>query len=72
MRFFTNGTWRPRLPSIEQIDTPIGQRCLACGAAITTDDCGISMIHADATGDAYRPWHLTCFRASLGIESAQA
>lgn len=72
MRFFTNGTWRPRSSSIEQIATPIGECCLACGKAIKTDDCGISMIHSDVSGDAYRPWHLACFRDSLGIESAQA
>lgn len=71
MRFFTNGTWRPRL-EIEQIDTPVGESCLACGAAIQADDCGVSMIHMSAHGDAYRPWHLACFRRSIGIEGAEA
>jgi hypothetical protein len=72
MKFFTNGTWRPRLDEIEQIATPVGESCLACGAAIQADDCGVSMIHMGAHGDAYRPWHLACFRRSLGIEGAQA
>jgi hypothetical protein len=72
MRFFTNGTWRPRLSTIEQIATPVGDRCLACGKPIEIDDCGVSMIHMDGSGDAYRPWHLACFRVSLGIEDAQA
>jgi hypothetical protein len=72
MRFFTNGSWRPRLPSIEQIDTPIGQHCLACNKAIAADDCGVSMIHSDATGNAYRPWHLACFHEALGIEKVRA
>jgi hypothetical protein len=74
MQFFTNGTWSPRSPEIEQIETPVGEKCLACCRPIEVDDCGISMLHADATvgdissGDAYRPWHLACFRRALGIE----
>ena len=72
MRFFTNGTWRPRLAAMAEIPTPVGESCLACGGAIAADDCGVSMVHMDSSGDAYRPWHLACFRASLGIESAQA
>jgi len=72
MRFFTNGTWRPRLTAIEEIPAPVGERCLACGAPICTDDCGISMVHMDASGDTHRPWHLACFRAALGIEGAKA
>lgn len=72
MRFFTNGTWRPRSAVITEIPTPVGERCLACGEAIATEDCGVSMVHMDASGNAYRPWHLACFRRSLGIEGAQA
>lgn len=72
MKFFTNGTWRPRLDAIAQIATPVGERCLACDAAIQADDCGVSMVHMDTSGNAYRPWHLACFRRSLGIENAQA
>lgn len=78
MKFFTDGTWEPRSPEIERVATPVGERCLACGRAIEPDDCGVSMIHADASigaalnGDAYRPWHLVCFRAALGIEGAKA
>lgn len=78
MRFFTNGTWQPRSSEIEQIATPIGDRCLACSKAIEAGDCGVSMIHSDVTigaalnGDAYRPWHLACFRSALGIEGAEA
>lgn len=72
MRYFTNGTWQPRSLKIEQIPTPVGATCLACGRSIQADDCGVSMIHMDAGGDAYRPWHLACFRSSLGIEDAKA
>lgn len=72
MRFFTNGTWRPRSTAIAEIPTPVGECCLACGAAIGADDCGISMVHMDASGDAYRPWHLACFRDALGIERIEA
>lgn len=78
MRFFTNGTWEPRSPQIERIATPVGERCLACGKEIEAEDCGISMVHMDATigqigsEDAYRPWHLACFRRGLGIEDGQA
>jgi len=72
MKFFTNGTWRPRTETIVEIPTPIGESCLACGAAICADDCGISMAHMDGSGDAYRPWHLACFRRALGIEGAKA
>lgn len=72
MKFFTNGTWRPRFDEIAQIPTPVGESCLACGAAIQADDCGISMVHMGADETAYRPWHLACFRRSLGIEDAQA
>ena len=70
MRFFTNGTWRPRLDAIAQIPVPVGECCLACGKAIQADDCGVSMAHMDTSGDTYRPWHLACFRRSLGIEDA--
>ena len=72
MRFFSNGTWRPRAREIEEIPTPVGERCLACGAPVRADDCGVSMVHADATGSAYRPWHLACVRKALGIEGALA
>jgi hypothetical protein len=72
MKFFTNGTWRPRVDTIEQIPTPVGKSCLACGQAIQADDCGVSMVHMSTSGDAYRPWHLACFRAALGIEGAKA
>ena len=72
MKFFTNGTWRPHLDAIDKFATPVGECCLACGAAIQTDDCGVSMVHMDTSGIAYRPWHLACFRRSLGIEGAQA
>ena len=71
MKFFSNGTWRPRAREIAKVPTPVGEHCLACGAAIQAEDCGISMVHMDASGDAYRPWHLACFRRSLGIEDAQ-
>jgi hypothetical protein len=72
MRFFTNGTWRPSTPEIEEVPTPIGEHCLACGTAIRDGDCGVSMVHMDVSGATYRPWHLACFRRSLGIEGAQA
>ena len=72
MKFFTNGTWRPRLEAIQQIPTPVGESCLACDAPIAADDCGVSMIHMGVDGDAYKPWHLACFRRSLGIEGAKA
>jgi hypothetical protein len=78
MKFFTNGTWSPRTPQIEQVATPVGDACLACGKTIGADDCGVLMIHADArmadavSGDGYRPWHLSCFRRALGIEGADA
>lgn len=72
MRFFTNGTWRPSSPEIKEIPTPVGERCLACNAAIQDGDCGVSLVHMDASGDAYRPWHLACFRNDLGIGKAEA
>ena len=71
LKFFTNGTWCPRPSTIEQAATPVGDRCLACGRPIEIDACGVSMIHMDGSAAAYRPWHLTCFRVSLGIEAAQ-
>lgn len=72
MRFFTNGTWRPRSVAIVEIPTPVGEPCLACGTAIEAEDCGISMVHMDVGAHAYRPWHLACFRRALGIEGAAA
>lgn len=72
MRFFTNGTWRPRATTITEIRTPIGEACFACGAPIQADDCGVSMVHMDVSGDAYRPWHLACFRRALKIDGAPA
>lgn len=72
MRFFTNGTWRPRLSAITEIPTPVGECCLACGETIAAEDCGVSMVHMDGSGDAYRPWHLACFRNALGIEKIEA
>jgi hypothetical protein len=72
MRFFTNGSWRPRGPEIEQIATPVGEACLACGEAIQADDCGVSVVHLGWQSDAYRPWHLACFQRSLGIVGADA
>ena len=72
MKFFSNGTWRPRFREIAEIPTPVGEGCLACGAAIQADDCGVSMVHMAASGDAYRPWHLACFRAALGIDKVEA
>lgn len=72
MKFFSNGTWRPRPDEIAKIPTPVGERCLACDVAIQADDCGVSMVHMGEGGNAYRPWHLTCFRRSLGIEETQA
>jgi hypothetical protein len=44
----------------------------ACGTPIDADDCGVSMVHMGAGHDAYRPWHLACFRSALGIEGAKA
>jgi hypothetical protein len=78
MKFFSNGTWQPRSAEIEQIDTPVGERCLACGKAIEADDYGVSMIHMDVplssalSGDAYRPWHLACFQRALGIKEEKS
>jgi hypothetical protein len=71
MRFFTNGTWRPRAP-LEEIPTPVGDHCLACGHAIQADDCGVSMIHLDLNSSTYRLWHLSCFRTAIGIERVDA
>lgn len=68
MKFFSNGTWRPRSRAIEEIPTPVGASCGACGATIHADDCGVSMVHMAESGDAYQPWHLACFRDALGIE----
>lgn len=72
MKFFTNGTWRPRSSAIVEIPTPVGECCLACGEVIRVDHCGVSMVHMGTNGDAYRPWHLACFRDSLGIERIEA
>ena len=72
MMFFGNGTWRPRAKEITEIPTPVGASCLACGAAIQADDCGVSMVHMDASDAAYRPWHIACFRDALGIEKVEA
>ena len=72
MRYFTNGTWRPRLPTDAEIPTPVGEDCLACGSAIQLGDCGVSMVYMSTSGDAYRPWHLACFCRSLGIDGALA
>lgn len=78
MKFFTNGTWHPRTGEIEEIPTPVGENCFACRVTIDADDCGVSMMHMDATiasfasGDAYRPWHLACFLTALGIERTEA
>ena len=71
MKFFTNGTWKPRLP-LPQVPTPVGAMCLLCDVAIEADDCGLVMIYMGPDGDAYRPQHLTCFRAAIGIEDAKA
>ena len=70
MRFFSNGTWRPRSSLIMEIPTPVGEPCLACDETIQADDRGVSMVHMDVRADAYRPWHLACFRRALGIEEA--
>ena len=72
MKFFSNGTWRPRAREIEEVPTPVGASCLVCGAAIQTDDCGVSMVHMGEGGNAYRPWHLACFRDALGVEKIEA
>lgn len=72
MKFFSNGTWRPRSAEIAETSTPVGEHCLVCEAAIQTDDCGILMLHMGEHGDAYRPWHLACFRKALGIERIEA
>ena len=68
MRFFTNGTWRPRDPEIKEVPAPVGESCLSCASPIGEEDCGLLIVHMGAQGDAYRPWHLACFRRSLGIE----
>ena len=72
MKFFSNGTWSPRSCAIEEIPTPVGETCLACGKSIDAEDCGVSMVHMSASGDAYRPWHLACFHDALGIERVRA
>ena len=72
MKFFSNGTWRPSVREIKEIPTPVGESCLACDTAIQSADCGVSMVHMGESGNAYQPWHLACFRRSLGIEGAQA
>jgi hypothetical protein len=72
VKFFTNGTWKPRLPSIPQVPTPVGDTCLLCDAAIEADDCGLVMMHMAPDGDAYRPQQLVCFRAAIGIEGAKS
>lgn len=71
MRFFTNGSWRPR-GTIAESPTPVGEACGACGAAIQVDDCGVLLVHVDDGGDAHRPWHLACLRRVLGIEGELA
>lgn len=71
-RFFSNGTWRPRLRAIEEVPTPIGECCVACGGRIQIDHCGVALMHADAEGEEYRPWHLACFRRAIGIEDGAA
>lgn len=71
MKFFTNGTWRPNA-ALEQVPAPVGERCLDCNLKIHAEDCGVLMIHMSEEGDAYRPWHLSCFRRMLGIERAEA
>jgi hypothetical protein len=72
LKFFTNGAWRPTAGAIAQIPIPVGEHCLACGTPIDADDCGVSMVHMGAGHDAYRPWHLACFRSALGIEGTKA
>lgn len=78
MKFFSNGTWHPRTGAIEEIPTPVGELCFACVSPIQAHDDGISMVHMDTTltalanGDAYRPWHLACFRDAIGIEKVKA
>lgn len=72
MRFFSDGTWRPRAATISEIPAPVGEVCLGCGAPIQAADCGVSLVHMDASGDTYRPWHLACFRRVLGIEASDA
>lgn len=71
MKFFSNGMWRPRVDTIEEISVPIGERCLACGRALQADDCGVSMIHLDVSSSSYRSWHLACFQVALGIEGVK-
>jgi hypothetical protein len=71
LKFFTNGTWRPSAPLME-IPTPIGESCLACDKTINAEDCGVTMIHMDERGSAYRPWHLACFQGMLGVERIEA
>ena len=72
MKFFSNGAWRPAVDTIEEIATPIGEPCLACEAPICAEDCGVSMVHMSERGNAYRPWHLACFRDALGIQKVEA
>ena len=72
LKFFTNGTWYPRYSVMAQVKAPVGESCLACDKPIEAEDCGVSMIHSDAKGDAYHPWHLVCFRASIGLAVSEA
>lgn len=73
MKFFTNGTWRPRSGDIEEVPTLVNRTCIGCGQPIQADDCGIFMPHTTERGNtSHLPWHLACFQAALGIEGAKA
>lgn len=61
-------TWRPPLRASDEIPAPIGEPCLLCSEPIQAEDCGVFMIHMAIDGDAYRAWHLGCFRSALGVE----
>lgn len=54
---------------IPQVDTPVGEACLRCGVPIKAGDVGILMPHTLDLDCVEKPWHISCFRAALGIEA---
>lgn len=52
---------------IPQVDTPVGEACMRCGAPIKAGDVGIVMPHTSEVETVERPWHISCFRAAIGL-----
>ena len=70
MDWFGDSWGAPVCAPLDHTETPVGEKCLACGKPIATTDQGVIVPYVGDHADfcLNEPWHLQCFLDNLGIE----